>query len=158
MSWCIFSLGEVWARFLEYSTLLSVPFQFACIQGHSRKIFLRGQSYFPDFFPGVKCFFLVENYHFGRPKTNFSGFEKWEAKKKKGPLLIFPPSIFNFPPSLLQFSFFSSQFSSLFPFFLASFFPVCQQKFSSQKSLGALCPPACYATACNFLNKLKWWK
>ena len=25
----------------------------------------------------------VENFHFGRPKTSFSGFEKWKAKKKK---------------------------------------------------------------------------
>ena len=39
-----------------------------------RGIFFRGgtQSHFPDFFPGVKCFFPVENSHFGGPKTNFS--------------------------------------------------------------------------------------
>ena len=47
-------------------------------------IFFRGgKVIFPDFFPSMKCFFLVENFHFGRPKTNFSGFEKWKAKKKK---------------------------------------------------------------------------
>ena len=38
---------------------------------------------FPDLFPGVKCFFPVENSHFGKSKTNFSGFEKWKSKKKK---------------------------------------------------------------------------
>ena len=57
--------------------------------------------------------------------------------------------LLTFPPSILQFSFFSSQFSPLFPSFLASFFPVGQQKFPGQKSLGALCPlppPVCYAT------------
>ena len=46
-----------------------------------RGIFFRGgQSH--SIFPGVKCFFPVENSHFGRPKTNFSGFEKWKEKKK----------------------------------------------------------------------------
>ena len=35
-----------------------------------------GKLIFPDFFPSVKCFFLVENSHFGTPKTNCSGFEK----------------------------------------------------------------------------------
>ena len=51
-------------------------------------------------FTGIKCFFQVENSHFGWPKTNFSGFAKWKKKqnktsqkkkkkkKKKGPLLI----------------------------------------------------------------------
>ena len=113
-------------------------------QGRNRKILLRGQSHFSLFFPDVKCFFPVENFHFGWPKTNFS--EKWKAKqtkqniktkkkqtnkqtnknktkKKSSPHFVtFPLSIFNFPPSLLQFSFFSSQFSHLFPFLL-DFFP-----------------------------------
>ena len=66
-------------------------------QGRNRKKFLGGgKVILPDFFPGLKYFFLVENFHFGRPKTNLSRFEKWEAKKKerkkkerkkKGPLL-----------------------------------------------------------------------
>ena len=124
-------------------------------QGHNRKIFLREQShFFLIFFPGVKCFFRVENFHFGRSKTNFSGFEKWEAKKKKKKnttphFVTFPPSIFNFPPSLLQFPSFLLNFhpfSLSFPFFPCLFFPGR----SAHKFLGALCPspppPACYAT------------
>ena len=47
------------------------------MQGRKCTIFQRGKVIFPDFyFPGVKCFFSVENSHFGRPKTDFSGFEK----------------------------------------------------------------------------------
>ena len=88
-------------------------------RGIRGKFFRGGKIIFPEFFPGVKCFFLVENSHFGRSKTNFSGFEKWKAKKKKkrsSPhFLTCPPSIFNFPPSLFRFSFFSSLFS-LFSF------------------------------------------
>ena len=41
-----------------------------------RNIFQRGQSHFSLFFPVLKCFSLIENSHFGSPKTNFSGFEK----------------------------------------------------------------------------------
>ena len=52
-------------------------------QGRRRNIFSEGGVIFPDFFPGVKCFLLVENSYFGSTKTNFSGFEKWKAKKKK---------------------------------------------------------------------------
>ena len=66
-----------------------------------------------------------------------------KGKKKSSPLFIsFPTSISNFPPSLSQFSFFSSKLSPLFPFFLASFFPIRQQKFPGHKFRGgALCPP-----------------
>ena len=98
-----------------------------------------GKVIFHDFFPGVKCFFLVENFHFGRPKTNFSCFEKWKAKKKKSsPHFV----TFHFPPSFLQFSFFSSPFPpfSLFSLLLFSRY-VGQQKFPSQKSLGCTRTP-----------------
>ena len=57
--------------------------------------------------------------------------EKQKKKKKKKKKV---------PPFLLQFSFFTSQSSPL-PFFPCLFFPVGQQKFPGQKSLGALCPP-----------------
>ena len=96
-------------------------------QGRNRHIFLRGKVIFPDFFPCVKCFFPVENSHFGRS----------QFRSRSSPLFItFPTSISNFPSSLLQFSF----FSHVFPFFLASFFPKCQQKISGQKSGGHSAP------------------
>ena len=37
--------------------------------------FQKGQSHFPQFFPG-NVFFQVKISKFGRPKTNFNGFEK----------------------------------------------------------------------------------
>ena len=100
-------------------------------------------------FPGVKCFFPVENSYFGRPKTNFSGFEKWKARKKSSPHFVtFSPSIFNFSPSPFRFSSFSAPFSL---FFLASIFPVGQLKFPGQKSLVGTMPPACYTPLCVWL-------
>ena len=44
------------------------------------KFFWGGKVVFPDFFPGVKCFFPVEKFPFGRPKTNFRHFQKSKAK------------------------------------------------------------------------------
>ena len=110
-----------------------------------RRIFFRGvKVIFSNFFPGVKCFFLLENSHFVRPKTNFSGFEKWQKKKEKekenDPLFLLPFSIFHLP----IFNFPSFQLH--FPLFLVSFFPVGQQKFPGQKSRGAPYPPPSYAT------------
>ena len=84
--------------------------------------FLRGQSNFSWFFPCVKCFFPVENFHFGRPKTNFSGFEKWERKKKKKKKRVLSSfcnfSTFPFTIFLLFFSIFHT-----FSFFPCLFFP-----------------------------------
>ena len=125
-------------------------FYYSLHQGHNRKIFWVGKVIFPDFFPGAKCFFPVENFHFVRPKTNFSHLilktEKKERKKKKTPHFVtFPPSILNISPSLSQFSFFFTPF----PFFsLPIFFQIGQQKFPRRKSL--LPTPACYATALQF--------
>ena len=109
-----------------------------------RGIFFRGgKVIFPEFFPSVKCFFSVENSHFGRPKTNFSGF--FGAGKVLS-------SFYNFSSFHFQFSTFPFWifllFFSVFPFFLPSLFPVGQQKFPGEKYQGALCPPApgCYAT------------
>ena len=103
----------------------------------------------------MKCFFTVVNLHFGGPKTNLVVLKSQSKKKTKSSphFPTFPHSNFNFPPSLLQFSF-SSQFSPLFPFFLATFFPVGQQKFPGQKSLAGTLfpdPPACYTTG-NHIN------
>ena len=112
--------------------------------------FWGGKVIFPDFFPSVKCIFPVENSHFGRPKTNFSCFEKWKAKnekrerekKKKGPLLFLYFSSFTFKFSTFLFSIFLL-FCSIFTIFLASLYPIRQHKFPDQKSLGghsAPCP------------------
>ena len=70
-------------------------------------------------FPG---FFPHRSFHFGTPQTNSIGFRKWQARKKKGPLLIFIPFPFHckFFSSPFTISFF---FLSIFPFFLASLFP-----------------------------------
>ena len=108
----------------------------------------------------MKSFFLVENYHFGRPKTNFSCFKKWKAKKKKkkkkvlSPFSyfhIFFPSVFYFPPSLVQFSFIVLHF----PFFLASIFPVGHQKISCWKTSRGHSAPAPPPPAVKPLEKSK---
>ena len=114
-------------------------------RGVTGKFFWGGKVIFPDFFPCVKCFFPVENFHFGSPKTNVCRFEKWKAKKKT--------AFSNFPSFHFQFSTFSFNFP-LFHFFLASFFLVGQQKFPNQKSLGDTLPPACYATGSNQFLRL----
>ena len=126
------------------------------IRGVTGIFFWGGKVIFPNFFPGVKCFFPVENSHFGRPKTNFRRFQKWKArkkkkkkkkkkkrkkekkkKKKKGPHLFlerFPASISNFPPFLTNFHPFSLFSLPLFSRYVSKNFPV--------RSLwGALCPP-----------------
>ena len=100
----------------------------------------------------MKCFFPVENSHFGRPKTNFCHFQKWKAKKKKKKVLntfykfynfsYFHFQYFQFSP--FHFTIFLLFFSIFHPFsffFLASFFPILQQKFPGQKSLGGTLPP-----------------
>ena len=104
-------------------------------QGRNRHIFLRGQSHFSwFFFPDVKCFFPVENSDFGRPKNKFPSFSKVKSKKEKkkkkkkcphlfSELFLLPFPIFHLFTFPLQFSFFSSQFLPLSPFFLAYFFP-----------------------------------
>ena len=96
------------------------------IQGHKRNIFQRGQSHFPDFFPSVKCFFLVENSHFGRPTRNFKVVLK--SEKKKGLLLNL--KLFLLPFSIFHLSLFDfPSFLVLFHFVLASLSTVGQQKF-----------------------------
>ena len=112
-------------------------------QGRNRHIFLRGQSHFSWFFSRREMLFPGRKFPFCRPKTNFCRFQKWKAKKKKGPHLFFwrfPASISNFPPFLLNFHPFSLFSLPLFSRYVSKNFPV--------RSLwGSLCPPACYATA-----------
>ena len=130
---------------------MSSPKKIALVRGVTGIFFWGGKVIFPDVFPGVKCFFPVENSHFGRPKTNFRRFQKWKAKKKKKKkkkkVLTSFSDVFLLPFPI--FHLFYSIFTP-FPFFLASFFPIRQQKFPGQKSLGGHSapppPPACYAT------------
>ena len=74
---------------------------------------------FSWFFSQREIFFPVENFHFGRPKTSFSGF--WKVKRKRKKKNHFPPfiSFSNFPFSLSIFPFmiFLLFFSNPFPFF-----------------------------------------
>ena len=100
----------------------------------TEKFFWGEKVIFPDFFPGVKCIFPVENFHFGRPKTNFSGFEKWNNL----PFSIFQFSIF---PFTIFLSFFS--ISTPFPFFPCLFFPSRSAEISWSEVSGALCT-SCY--------------
>ena len=133
------------------------------------EIFSEGAKSFFLNFPSVKCIFQVENSHFGRPKTNFGGFENCKAEKKKKkkntqnkkqktktkknkPNKKDLSSFRNFSSFHFQFStflfWFFLLFLPIFPFYLPSLFPVGQQKFSGEKCLGGTLPPApgCYAT------------
>ena len=98
-------------------------------QGCNRKrtFFWGGRVIFLDFFPGVKCFFLVENFHFGRPKQNLVVLKSDKQKKRKGPLLIF--WLFSFPPSLF------------FPLFPYLFFPGRSAEISWSEVSGEHSPP-----------------
>ena len=84
---------------LEPHLSLSIKNKLLSPRGVTGKCFWGGNVIFSDFFPGVKCFFPVENFHFGRPKPNFSGFD-------------FQVSTFPFTIFLLFFSIFTP-----FPFF-----------------------------------------
>ena len=128
----------IFHKSLNSSSLLNVSC-FSCIQGRNRNIFLMGaKSFFLIFFSGIKCFFPVENFHFGRPKTNFSGFEKWEHF-----------SFCNFSTfHHVHFQFYTFPFTiylffsifTLFPFSPCLFFPSWSAEISRSKVWGALRP------------------
>ena len=91
-------------------------------------------------------FFPVEHFHFGRPKTNFSGFEK---REKKVPTSFGNFSSFHFQFSTFPFTTFLLFFSIFTPFFLFSLplSPGRSAEISPVRSLGgALCLLRCYAT------------
>ena len=94
-------------------TIFISPFN----RGVTGKIFRGGKIIFPDFLPGVKCFFPVENFHFGRPKTNFIHF--WKVKKNKNKNLS---SFCNFS---FHFKYFTSAFSIFLLFHPISLFNPC---------------------------------
>ena len=122
------------------------------VLGHNRHVFLRGQSHFSW------LFFPVENFHFGRPKTNFRRFQKWKAKKKKKVLIssfyiTFPTSIlpifhlpfYNFPSFLLDFHPFPP--CLLFSRYVSKNFPV-------RGLWGALCPRLLRHCLCSLVQVL----
>ena len=99
---------------------------FTSVQGCNRKIVLKGQSHFPDFF---QMLFLGRKFPFWLTQNKFQWFLKVKSKKKKKKkkrkkerkrmsfphFVTFPPYIFKFPPSLFQFSFFFPHFPFFFP-------------------------------------------
>ena len=113
--------------------------------------FWGGKVIFPYFFPGVKCFFPVENFHFRRPKTNFSRFQKWKGKKRSSLLLwlflrlfpIFHLSFYNFPSFLLNNIF------SPFHFFPCLFFADTSAKNFPVRSLWGHSAPPCLLCHCS---------
>ena len=101
------------------------------MQWRKRNIFQRGQSHISQFFLAWNCFFPVENFHFGTPQTNFSGFKKKKREKGRSSAHFhtFPPLIWSFPssPFTISFLFYSTFLFSLpklplYPFLL--FFPL----------------------------------
>ena len=118
---------SAWNNFLNMSPIILrwlqqrvLHLMTSLMQGHNKKIFWGGKVIFPDFFP--KCFFPVENFHFGRPKTNFSGFEKWKEKERRKKKKRPSPHFVTFPPSIFYLPFTFSIFTP-FPFFPCLFFP-----------------------------------
>ena len=114
----------------KFSTLCASIIIFPT-RGITGKFIWVGKVIFPDFFPSVKCSFPLENFHFGRTKTNFSHFEKWKAKKKKKKkkkISFCNSSSFHFKFFTFSFSIFLL-FTPFFFFFLAYLLPIGQQKF-----------------------------
>ena len=128
---------------------------FVIIRGVRGIFFRGGKVIFPDFFPGVKCFFPSENSHFGRPKTNFSHFEKWQASTKKKVLSSFCNfSSFHFQYSTFPFSIFLL-FCSIFPFFLCLSFPGRSAEISRSEVSGGTLPPCLLRRCLSYPIKLK---
>ena len=113
--------------------------------------FRRGKATFPYFFPWHEMlffFFKVEISILVDPKQISVVSKSDKQKKKKGGSsahfrTFFPSNLHFLPPSFTI----SLLFFSIFPFFLASFFPA--SKNFPVKTSGGHCapaPPACYAT------------
>ena len=121
---------------LGWSHLSWIVYQeYPFTRGVTGIFFWGGKVIFPDFFTGGTKF----------PFWYTQKQKKKKKKKKRSSRSRFFNNFsylhFQFSTFLLQFSFFSSQFSPLFPFFLASFFPIRQQKFPGQKSRGGHSAP-----------------
>ena len=115
-----------------------------------RGIYFRGQSYFSQFCSQHEMLFAGRNFHFLEGPNKFQRFQKSDKKKKKKKrrgssvhfkLVFF---LFHFRFSTFPFAMFCLCFS-VFLFFLASLFPVGQQKFLGKECQGGtllLLPPA----------------
>ena len=129
------------------------------VQGRKGNIFQRGQSHFSWFFPTVKWFFPVENSHFGRPKTNFSGFGKWKGKEKKEKKGL--SSFCNFSPFHFQFStFLFSIFRLFYSIFPCLSFPGRSTEISQSEVSGGHSAPCllhhCFCAVCVYnMNQIK---
>ena len=101
--------------------------------------FWGGKVIFPDYFPSVKCFFPVENSHFGRPKPNIHHFQKWEKKKVLTSFYNF--SFFHFQFSTFPFTIFLLFFSIFSPFPLPLFSQYVSKNFPVRSLWGHFAPP-----------------
>ena len=115
--------------------------------------FWGGKVIFPDFFPGVKCFFPSRKFPFWYTQNKFPSFSKVKSIKKKSPHFFLLHFLLPFPIFHLRFYNFPSFLLNFHPFSLSPFFLIRRQKFPGQKSLGGTLPPlsaprppACYAT------------
>ena len=114
-------------------------FAYLPTRGVGGKISEGAKTFFLLFFSG-QIAFSGRKFPFGRPKTNFRGFEKWQKVRSSPHFVTLRPSFsifhlpfFNFPSFLLHFP--------LLPlFFLASLFPVDQQNFLVRSVGGGLFP------------------
>ena len=118
-----------------------------CMQGRNRKCsFWRGKVIFRDFFSRHEMLFPGRKFPFWLTQNKFQWFlivkskKKKKKKKKNSPLFILYLFLLTFSIFHLPFFNFPS-FPHFHFFFLASLFPVGQQKFPGQKSLGDTLPP-----------------
>ena len=118
-------------------------------QWHKKNIFMR-QSHLSQFFPGLKCFFLVEISILVDPKQiSVVSKNKKQGGGKKKPSVNFH-AFFHIHFKIFPLPIFLC-FFSIFSVFLASFLQVGQLKFLGEKHQGASAslppPPGCYTTA-----------
>ena len=114
-SWTLISALKIYFQVMKLTLAHCDHIHKAYLSRGVRGIFFRGgQSHFSCFFPGVKCFFPVENSHLVDPKQISVVFKSEKKEKRSSPhFLTFRPSIFNlhlpffdFPSFLLYFPFF----------------------------------------------------
>ena len=117
-----------------------VVYHFGC-RGVTGTVFWGGKVIIPNFFPGVKCFFPVENFHFGRPKTNKK--TKQKQKQKRSSPHFGTSASFHFQFSTFPFTIFLLFFSIFppFPFFPCLFLPGRSAEISRSEVSGVTLSP-----------------